>query len=311
MDPGSRFSTPFANFAVNLVSMARVGGGRSATDWLAKVRLLTGVMFSTNGNQNLINPNQTDLLDGMIARLEKANKKAYEQFARADEKISNSEQDSVHPSEQHDHSAAQPTSRARPFFIAVIWLLLTAAACVAALAWESSYGDAAKLTIARWAWVLQKLPEARTTPRDGAPAAPLIAPEIAQPLQRMADDLANLEQQIEQLKASQEQLIRRDAAAAEQLRTSLEQMVRNIAGVAEQGRTSQEQMVRDNAEVAEQFRTSQEQMVRDNARMAEQLRASQEQMARDKARVVGQLNASLAQMARHTLTIRRRSIAKR
>lgn len=223
------------------------------------------------------NPNQVDLLDGMIARLEKANEKAYEQFARADERASKSGQDSAHPSEKHDPPIAPPASRTRPFFVAVIWLLLIASACATAFAWQSSYGDAAKLTIRGWtnAWVMQIPPQALTTPREGVLPAPLISPEIAQPLQRMADDLANLEQQIEQLKATQEHIIRSEAL------------------------------------VAEQLRTSQEQMVRDNARVFEQLRTSQEQMVRDNARVVEQLNAALAQMARYSLTVRRRSIAKR
>jgi uncharacterized protein involved in exopolysaccharide biosynthesis len=48
----------------------------------------------------------------------------------------------------------------------------------------------------------------------------------------------------------------------------------------EQLKTSQEQMVRDNAELAEQLKAAQAQMARDNANAAGQLKASQEQIAR-------------------------------
>jgi hypothetical protein len=77
----------------------------------------------------------------------------------------------------------------------------------------------------------------------------------------MARDRAAVELEIEQLKA-----------IIEQLKTSQEQMVRDNAAVAEQLKASQEQMAR--------LIVWQEQMVRDNAAVAAQLKASQEQMAR-------------------------------
>jgi hypothetical protein len=198
------------------------------------------------------NPNQTDLLDGMIARLEEANTRAYVQLAPADEGVSKSEQDAArHPTDQQDPSAApkRQSSRARLLFLALIGLVLAASVCITAFAWEpSAYGDATKLIIARWAnaWVLQTEPQAQTTPQDGASAAPLISPEIGQRLQTMADDLANVEQQIEQLKASQEQIVRRDAAVTEQLNAALAEMARHHASVTEQLKATQEQL----AEVA-------------------------------------------------------------
>jgi hypothetical protein len=212
------------------------------------------------------NPNnQIDLLDNrMIARLEQANARAYEEFARTNERVLKSDQDSArHPSDLQDHPSAvakRRSSRARPLFVALIGLLLLAAfAGVTAFAWEPSYGEAAKVVIARWAkllWMVQSVPGAQTTPRDGVPAAPLISPDVAQQLQRMAHDLANVEQQVEQLKANQEQMIRSDAA------------------VAEQFKTSQEQIVRDNAKAVEQLNAAVAQMARQNAALAKQLKAS-------------------------------------
>jgi septal ring factor EnvC (AmiA/AmiB activator) len=60
-------------------------------------------------------------------------------------------------------------------------------------------------------------------------------------------------------------------------------MARDLASVEhgiEQLKTSQEQMVRDNANLAEQLKAAQAQMARDNENAAAQLKASQEQIAR-------------------------------
>jgi hypothetical protein len=150
-----------------------------------------------------------------------------------------------------------------------VGLLLAACICVAAVAWQS-YGNAAKPIIARWAprFVLssslplenpvppaqQSTPVVQTSAAAAAPpqpaplaqtaakgVAPTAAPESAQLLQSMARDLATAGREIEQLKASIEQL-----------------------------RINQEQMTRDNARAAEQFKASQEQMARDIANASEQ-----------------------------------------
>jgi hypothetical protein len=119
---------------------------------------------------------------------------------------------------------------------------------VAAIDWQSSYGDAAKQIIARWAPQLvptsslplenpglsaqpslptvqaaaaktappQPAPLAQSAPEDVAPTAAALSPELTQLLQSMARDLATLGQGIEQLKASQEQMARVIAKASEQ-----------------------------------------------------------------------------------------------
>jgi hypothetical protein len=85
---------------------------------------------------------------------------------------------------------------------------------------------------------------AQTTPQNAAPTAPSTSAELAQLLQTMTRDLANVQQGIEQVK------------------------------------TSQEQMIRDNSDVVEQLKAAQAQRARDNAKTVEQLKTVQEQMAR-------------------------------
>jgi hypothetical protein len=161
----------------------------------------------------------------------------------------------------------------RPAVRGFLGLLLAACIGVAAVAWQSSYGDAAKQIIAKLAPQLvqtsslplenpglpaqptppavqasaataappQPAPLAQTAAEGVVPTAAALSPESAQSLQSMAHDLAAVGQEIERLKASIEQL-----------------------------KTNQEQITRDNAKAAEQFKASQEQMARDIAKASEQ-----------------------------------------
>jgi hypothetical protein len=127
--------------------------------------------------------------------------------------------------------------------------LLTACIGGAGVAWQF-YGDAAKRIIASWAPHLvltsspllqnQAPPEqpspptvqavdmnaahtqpaapAQTAPKGIAPNAPALSPDSAQLLQSMARDLASAGQEIEQLKASQQQISRDVAKRSEQNR---------------------------------------------------------------------------------------------
>jgi uncharacterized membrane protein YccC len=65
---------------------------------------------------------------------------------------------------------------------------------------------------------------------------------MAQLLQTMARDLANVGQQIEQIKANQEQAARESTTAIEQLKASQEQMMRQIAKISEQNKTSEQSL---------------------------------------------------------------------
>jgi hypothetical protein len=95
-------------------------------------------------------------------------------------------------------------------------------------------------------------PSAQTAAQEVAPTAAPLSPELAQMLQTMARDLANVEQGIEQLKTSQQQMGSDNAKAIEQLKTSQEQMARDNAKAAEQLKASQEQIARFIAKASEQ-----------------------------------------------------------
>ena len=201
----------------------------------------------------------------LVARADERLAHAYEQIARADEQLarvneqlSKMEQDAAPKKSANGY---RRPSRGRPALRGLVGLLLTAGICIAAFASQSS-GVTAKLMNSRWAPQLaaasllpaetpkradqqsppavqlatadvsQIPPSAQTAPQDAA-AAP-IPPELTQLLQTMARDLANVQQGIEQLKTSQEEMVRENATTAEQLKESQEQMARAIANVSEQ-----------------------------------------------------------------------------
>jgi predicted FMN-binding regulatory protein PaiB len=202
--------------------------------------------------------------DVLVARADERLVHAYDQIARADEQmarlteqLSKLEHDAArHPSTVVSHRP----SRGRPALRGFIGLLLAVCIFVGAFVSQSSYGD----VVARWApkpsltsslpmakpglpaqlspstvqvaaadsALSQLPPPAQPAPQDAA-AAP-IPPELTQLLQTMARDLANVQQGIEQLKTSQEELARENARTAEQLKASQEQMARAIANASEQ-----------------------------------------------------------------------------
>jgi septal ring factor EnvC (AmiA/AmiB activator) len=84
-----------------------------------------------------------------------------------------------------------------------------------------------------------------------------MAPDLAQSIQMITRELANVEQGIDQLKTGQAQMVRDNAELAERLKATQE-MVRNNADLAEQLKASHEQM----ANIAEQLKQSQQQIAR-------------------------------------------------
>jgi hypothetical protein len=204
------------------------------------------------------NPNAIEPNDVLIARADERLAHAYEQIARADEQLVRvNEQLSKLEHDPAPHPAAVPgrrPSRGRAALRGLIGLLLAGCILVAAFVSQSSHGDAAKQIFARWAPQLiaaqpspstlqvaaaepvppQLTPLAQTAPQDVAPAAAPVSPELAQLLQTMARDLANVEQGIEQLKASQGQMASDNAKAVEQLKAGQEQMTRLVAKASEQ-----------------------------------------------------------------------------
>lgn len=200
--------------------------------------------------------------DVVVARADERLVHAYDQIARADEQLARLNEQLARleqePKQQPSVAAmSYRPSRGGRALRGIVGLLL--AACVFGIAFvsQSSYGDAAKSTVARWAPQLMALPSwiekpdeaaqpgpstvelaAATPTQDAAPAAPSTA-ELAQMLQTMAQDLANLEQGIGQLKANQEQIARDNAKATEELKASQEQMMRLIAKLSEQSRVAE------------------------------------------------------------------------
>src|SRR5229473_227035 len=166
--------------------------------------------------------------DDQIAR-------ADEQIARVNEQVSKLEHDAAR---KPSAAVGRLPSRGRPMLRGLIGLLLAACIFIIAFVSQSSHGDAAKLIFARWAPQLiltssrpmekpglpvqpspsavqvaaaepvaaQPTPLAPTAPQDVAPTAAPVSPGVAQLLQTMARDLANVKQGIEQLKTSQEQM---------------------------------------------------------------------------------------------------------
>src|SRR5882672_4279058 len=215
-----------------------------------------------------LNPKQTDPPHVLVARADEELAHAHEQITRVGEEIARAEEQLS----KLEHDAARPAVPGkrplfdRPAVRGFTGLLLAACIGVAAIAWQSPYGDAAKQIIARSAPQLvltsslplenvglpaqpspptvqaaaaqtappQPAPLAQTAPEDVAPTAAALSPELTQLLQSMARDLATLGQGIELLKAGQEQMARDNANAAEQLRASQEQMARVIAKASEQ-----------------------------------------------------------------------------
>lgn len=202
----------------------------------------------------------------LSARADEQLAHAYEQIARADEQLARVNEQIY--GLEHDATRKQfvngfrRPSRGRPALRGFIALLLTAGICIAAFA-SQSYGETARLMIARWApqlapasslpletpklaaqqsppavqvaaadaAVSQLSPPVQTAPQDAA-AAP-IPPEVTQLLQTMARDLANVQQEVERLRASQEELARDNARTAEQLKASQEETARAIANASE------------------------------------------------------------------------------
>ncbi len=114
-----------------------------------------------------LNPKQTDPQRVLVARVDEELAHTYEQIAHADEQIARAEErlsklEHDAPRYPSDH----PQTRINTLRPAVLGnrpsrvgravrgftaLMLTACICVAAFVWQSSYGDAARQIIARWA----------------------------------------------------------------------------------------------------------------------------------------------------------------
>jgi hypothetical protein len=201
---------------------------------------------------------------------------------------------------EHASVRSHAGSRLRVF----IGLALTAG-FVIAFAWYS-YGSEAKLIMARLAPQLslasllslikpqdQAQPSRTATANEAASKAVTLAENVPQEaraegvstatdmagwLQTAARDLANVEQAIQQLKASQEQIVRDNAELADRLKATEEQVARDNAAVADRLTATEAQIARDNAQNVEELKAAQLQMAHDNAALSSELKAGLEQM---------------------------------
>ena len=175
------------------------------------------------------------------------------------------------------------SSRGRLVLRSLMGLLAVACIGVAAFAWPSPDGQAAPEPISTSSVSIEKkelpaqpapsdagvaaetdaaLPQqssqAQSTLQRAAPEAPTaaaVAPDLAQSIQMITRELANLEQEIDQLKTGQAQMVR---DSVELVLKATQEMARNNADLAEQLKASHEQM----ANIAEQLKQSQEQIAR-------------------------------------------------
>ena len=213
-------------------------------------------------------PKSAEADDVLAARADERLVHAYAQIARADEQLARLTEQLTRMEQE---AAPRPSvirarRRDRPALRAFIGLF--AAACIigAAFVSQSSYGEAARPVMARWlapyvgsaSWLqstkeeliagpgpssvrlssaeaapAQATPAAPAAPQDAASRAALSSPELAQLLQTMARDLANLERNIEQLKANQQQMANDNSKAIGELKASQEEMKRTLAKVSE------------------------------------------------------------------------------
>src|SRR5215831_17834027 len=186
-------------------------------------------------------PKSAEPEEALVARADERLAHAYGQIARADEQLARVTEQLAKLERDATPQPFTPPyrrpSRGRPALRGFVGLLLAACIFGAAFASQSSYGDAAKLALARWAPQLaSSLPQekpalvagqpdsptvqmvaaasaaaqptlsAEAAPQDAAPIAAPMPPELRQSLEALERHLTTLEQAIEQLKASQDQV---------------------------------------------------------------------------------------------------------
>jgi hypothetical protein len=197
--------------------------------------------------------------DALAARADERLAHAYKQIADADDQLARLTE---HLSRmEHDDLPRREPLRGGSALRGLIGLLSAACIIVAAFVSQSSYGDAAKEVISRWAPPLIS-PQWSSSERSVLPGQPgssavraamaeAAAPEATASIRTAAQDvapppvdvtqmmhemfrvLANVQQGVEQLKAGQEQMASDNAKVVEQLKASQEQMTRLLARTSE------------------------------------------------------------------------------
>src|SRR5215212_6750818 len=165
----------------------------------------------------------------LVARADERLAHAYEQIASADEQLARMNDRLFRLDADDARHDGFDSARAKPALRGAIGLLLAGCIFAAAFAAQSSYGDVAKRTILRWypqlvsafprekvelatqsspsaaqavgtGAAVRQAPVAQPPSQDTVPPAATISPELAQMLQTMSRNLANLQQSTEQMK---------------------------------------------------------------------------------------------------------------
>jgi len=208
-------------------------------------------------------------------------------------KLEKEEKATRYPSDEQPRVAepGRGSSRSRLVLRSLMGLLAVACIGVAAFAWPSPHGQAAPEPISTSsvepistssvliekkelpaqpapsnagvaaktdAGLPQRSSQAQTTLQRAGPVAPTaapMAPDLAQSIQMITRELANLEQGIDQLKTGQAQMVR---DSVELVLKATQEMARHNADLGEQLKANHEQM----ANIAEQLKQSQEQIAR-------------------------------------------------
>jgi hypothetical protein len=200
-----------------------------------------------------------------------------EQLAHVNEQIRSADEQLARLSSRKREAPRYPPGlpRGRPWLRGIMGLLIAAYIVAAAFVSQSSYGNAvaqsAPLLTSALALPLETLglltqpnpssvqlaaaagasAPAQIAPNDVAHTALPVSPEPAELIQTLARDLVNLEREIEQLKASQQQLASDSAKAIEQIKVSQEQEARDIAKTVELLKASQDQVAQLIARVSD------------------------------------------------------------
>jgi hypothetical protein len=238
---------------------------------------------------NPATPQQNHSREAALAAIAQAYRQmgADQQLVQIDEtacKLETEKKATRHPSDEQPRFAGPGSSRSRLVLRSLMGLLAVACIGVAAFAWPSPDGQAAPEPISTSSVSIEKkelpaqpapsnagvaaetdagLPQessqAQTTlqsaAREAPTAAAAMAPDLAQSIQMITRELANVEQEIDQLKTGQAQMVR---DSVELVLKATQEMARNNADLGEQLKANHEQM----ANIAEQLKQSQEQIAR-------------------------------------------------
>jgi uncharacterized protein YoxC len=200
--------------------------------------------------------------EALISRVDERLADVNEQIRSVDEQLARLS------SRKHGAPRGYPPGRprGRPWLRGIVGLLIATFIGAAAFLSQSSYGNSvarsAPLITSALALPLEKLGlltqpnpssvqlaatagasiPADIAPHDVARTALPVSPEPAELIQTLARDLANLEREIEQLKATQQQSASDIAKAIEQIKVGQEQAARDIAKNVELLKASQDQV---------------------------------------------------------------------